>query len=169
MQPSKRMRFVRFALAGLGLLPVAIAGETATLSPFYTDGCSLFPDGTLQQQELWQNCCIAHDLQYWAGGSYADRLAADEALEACVNDVGEPAVAKLMMAGVRAGGSPFFPTTYRWAYGWPFGRGYQALSDEDKDRVLDVIDHSDAKAFVPIHPIKHWLQTQKQQREKNTK
>ena len=36
-----------------------------------------------------------------------------------------------MWAGVRAGGGPYWPTSYRWAYGWPYTRGYRALTDEE--------------------------------------
>ncbi len=138
-------------------------------SEFYTDGCSMFPDGTFDELALWQNCCIVHDLQYWAGGSYADRLAADEALESCVADVGKPTIAKLMLAGVRAGGSPYFITTYRWGYGWPFGRGYKSLSDEEKTQLLNVLEHASDKAFVPIHPIKKWIEDQKTHTDDTTK
>jgi hypothetical protein len=115
------------------LLPsLAAAGE---LAPFTTDGCSAFPDGTLEQQSLWVSCCIRHDLAYWKGGSYAERLSADESLEACVAQVGEPEIAALMLAGVRVGGSPFYPTPYRWGYGWPWPRGYQALTTDERREV----------------------------------
>jgi len=40
-----------------------------------------------------------------------------------------------MLAGVRVGGSPYYPTPYRWGYGWPYARGYKALSDEEKAQV----------------------------------
>jgi hypothetical protein len=159
MQTSKRLGICRAIVLYLTLITSVMAAD---ISDFSTDGCSLFPDGTAEQQALWQNCCIAHDLHYWAGGNYADREAADEALEACVADVGEPAIAKLMMAGVRAGGSPFFPTTYRWGYGWPFGRGYQSLTDAEKDAVLAAIERSEPSAFIPIHPLHKWLNEQKQ-------
>jgi hypothetical protein len=105
------------------------------LKPFTSDGCSLFPDGTYEQQSLWMECCIRHDIAYWQGGTRAQRLAADEALEACVSRVGEPEVAKLMLAGVRFGGSPYFPTWYRWGYGWPYKRGYTELSGEEKQQI----------------------------------
>lgn len=115
------------------LLPaLATGGE---LEPFTTDGCSSFPDGTPEQQSLWAECCIRHDLAYWKGGTYEERLGADKALEACVAKVGEPEIAAVMLAGVRVGGSPYFPTFYRWGYGWPFPRGYQALSAEEKQQV----------------------------------
>ena len=51
------------------------------LKPFTSDGCSVFPDGNLEQQSLWVNCCIRHDLAYWKGGTYEERLASDQALE----------------------------------------------------------------------------------------
>jgi hypothetical protein len=80
-------------------------------------------------------CCIRHDIAYWQGGTQAQRLAADEALEACVSRVGEPEIARLMRAGVRIGGSPYFPTWYRWGYGWPYKRGYAALTETEKQQI----------------------------------
>ena len=109
------------------------------LKPFTTDGCSVFPDDSIQHQSLWVNCCIRHDLTYWKGGTNQQRLEADESLASCVAEVGEPEIAKLMLAGVRVGGSPYFPTFYRWGYGWSFPRGYQALSENEKQQVKDRI------------------------------
>jgi hypothetical protein len=77
------------------------------LAPFTTDGCSLFPNGNSEHKTLWLQCCIQHDMAYWKGGTQPDRLAADVALEQCVNDVGEPEIARIMLAGVRAGGTPY--------------------------------------------------------------
>lgn len=37
-----------------------------------------------------------------------------------------------MRAGVGLGGSPYFPTDFRWGYGWSYVRGYKALTDEEK-------------------------------------
>ena len=109
------------------------------LKPFTTDGCSVFPDGTVKQQSLWVNCCIRHDLAYWKGGNNEDRQVADQALSSCVAEVGEPAIAQIMLAGVRVGGSPYFPTWYRWGYGWSYPRGYQSLSGEEKQQVRERI------------------------------
>lgn len=115
------------------ILPAsALAAE---IRPFTTDGCSSFPDGTLEQNELWLSCCRAHDYQYWKGGTYEDRLAADEELESCVAEVGEPEIATLMLGGVRVGGSPYLPTRFRWGYGWPYPRGYKALSESDLEQI----------------------------------
>lgn len=107
------------------------AAQADKLSLFTSDGCSAFPDGSLEQQTLWLNCCVHHDLAYWKGGTYEQREAADKDLEACVANVGESEIGSLMYAGVRMGGSPYFPTPYRWGYGWPYPRGYQELSSEE--------------------------------------
>lgn len=122
-----------FCYMALFFLPSLVMA--AGLKPFTTDGCSSFPDGTIKQQSIWVNCCIRHDLAYWKGGTYDDRLKADKNLESCVAKIGEPEIALIMLAGVRVGGSPFYPTSYRWGYGWPYLRGYKALSEEEKQEV----------------------------------
>ena len=121
----------------LFVTPALPAGE---LQAFTSDGCSSFPDGTLAQDTLWLSCCTSHDRAYWKGGSYDERLAADLQLEICVNSVGEPEIAKLMLAGVRVGGTPYLPTEFRWAYGWPWPRGYKVLSKEELKEVEALIN-----------------------------
>jgi len=110
----------------------AIAGD---LKPFKSDGCSSFPNGTISQKSLWLKCCVDHDKAYWAGGTYEKRKKADAELMACVKNVGEPEIAQLMLAGVRVGGTPYLPTTFRWGYGWPYPRGYKRLTEEEKAEV----------------------------------
>ena len=109
--------------------------STGELQPFTTDGCSSFPDGTRDHEDLWLQCCVAHDLAYWKGGTYGERKRADEELKDCVEQVGEPEIARLMLAGVRVGGTPYLPTSYRWGYGWPWPRSYRPLSTEEKAAV----------------------------------
>lgn len=104
---------------------------TGDLAPFTTDGCSAFPDGTVEQSQLWLDCCTQHDVAYWKGGSYDEREQADENLKNCVAAVGEPTIAALMLAGVRVGGTPHLPTRFRWGYGWPYPRGYRTLSEQE--------------------------------------
>ena len=113
--------------------PCALFAEQ--LKPFTSDGCSIFPDGTLEQQSLWLDCCVRHDLAYWKGGTYAEKQQADQDLQMCVTQVGEPRIADIMLAGVKAGGSAYLPTPYRWGYGWPYLRGYKALTDTEKKQV----------------------------------
>jgi len=123
------------ALTFLALTCLAGAVAAEDLAPFTTDGCSDFPNGTPSQQSLWLDCCIRHDLAYWKGGTREERLAADQALQSCVTQAGEPEIADIMLAGVRVGGSPYFPTSYRWGYGWPYRRGYRPLSDAEREQV----------------------------------
>ncbi len=114
----------------LSLCNIAYADN---IKPFTSDGCSSFPDGTPKQKTLWLNCCTEHDRAYWKGGSYEQREQADQALKMCVEKVGKPKIAQLMLAGVRVGGTPYLPTSFRWGYGWPYFRGYKKISaDEEK-------------------------------------
>ena len=122
----------------LSLLAAPVFARADSLQPFTSDGCSRFPNGTPWQNELWLECCTAHDLAYWKGGSYQERLDADRKLEACVARVGEPEVALLMLAGVRVGGSPFFPTPFRWGYGWPYPRHYGPLTNEELKQIEEL-------------------------------
>ena len=105
------------------------------IKPFTSDGCSSFPDGTFEHNQLWLSCCTAHDYAYWQGGTYHERLLADKELQQCVAKVGEPHIANLMLAGVRVGGSPYLPTTFRWGYGWSYSRWYKVLTDAEKKQI----------------------------------
>ena len=105
------------------------------LLAFTTDGCSWFPDGNPGQRTSWLDCCIAHDYAYWKGGTRDDRVQADKALKRCVTQRGEPAVGWLMQFGVRIGGSPLWPTSFRWGYGWPYPRHYRALTEDELRQV----------------------------------
>ena len=108
-----------------------------TLQPFSSDGCSWFPNGNLINHQLWLSCCITHDFAYWKGGTKREKLDADKALKHCVADAGEPMVGELMEMGVRLGGSAWFPTTYRWGYGWPYPREYRPLTEEEQAQVIE--------------------------------
>lgn len=116
------------------LIAALISGcdTTGPLRPFTTDGCSAFPDGLPSHHDLWLRCCTAHDRAYWLGGTYDERRTADNALRQCVLEAGKPTIAELMLRGVRVGGSPWLPTSFRWGYGWPYGRGYQSVTPEER-------------------------------------
>lgn len=121
------------------------------LSAFRSDGCSLFPDSALIGSADWCECCFAHDVAYWKGGTQTEREQADRVLRDCVRKkTGDSALAEAMYIGVRAGGSPYFYNWYRWGYGWPYARGYQALSraeTRDAERLL-AIYHADSNEEV---------------------
>lgn len=123
------MLISRLVIASLGFW--CLLAQAEGLAPFSSDGCSSFPNGNFEQKQLWLSCCEAHDYAYWKGGTYQERLNADEALRQCVAAVSEPEIAAIMLAGVRVGGTPFLPTKFRWGYGWPYRRGYKALVPEE--------------------------------------
>ncbi len=128
-----KLRAVLALLSALLLCACASAQAPAVLSPFTTDGCSMFPDRSLVSEADWCRCCVAHDLVYWRGGTAEERLEADQALRTCVQQAtGNAALAELMYTGVRTGGGPYFYTSYRWAYGWPYGRGYEPLTSGER-------------------------------------
>ncbi len=118
------------------LLSFTAISHSDELTPFTSDGCSAFPDGTLQQKTLWLSCCTAHDQAYWQGGTYLQRLDADLALRSCVSAIGQKEIALVMLAGVRVGGSPFIPTPFRWGYGWPYPRFYGELNNQELKQVF---------------------------------
>ena len=90
-------------LSLLILVLVFQSGATALaaeLHDYTSDGCSLFPDGTLQERSLWCECCFNHDLAYWRGGSQQERKTADLALRSCVlESTKNNALADLMYRG----------------------------------------------------------------------
>ena len=87
--------------------------------PFEYDGCTLFPDG-----DWGEPCCYQHDLDYWRGGTYRERLESDRRLRKCVAGQGKwyhPPIAWIMYVGVRIFGAFYWPFPWRWGYGykWP--------------------------------------------------
>jgi len=110
------------------------------LKPFNSDGCSAFPEGNFEHNQLWLKCCVQHDFSYWKGGTFTQRVQADLELKECVTNVGEPEIALLMLAGVRVGGTPFLPTTFRWGYGWRYPTFYKPLTWEEQQQIQNAIE-----------------------------
>lgn len=117
------------ALFSIFSLACALPLFADSLRPFESDGCSSFPDGTYYDESLWYECCKAHDYAYWRGGTYDERVQADEDLRACVAELGQPEVAFIMLVGVRIGGVPWIPTEFRWGYGWSYPKAYGELTE----------------------------------------
>jgi len=134
---------LRALAAALAFSLCAGCAVSGPLKPFTSDGCSDFPDGTPKHKTLWLGCCTEHDKAYWQGGTYKERRQADRELQRCVASVGEPGIAALMRAGVRVGGSPCWPTRFRWGYGWPWPRGYRALTAAERDQVQKALHASE--------------------------
>jgi hypothetical protein len=137
----KRNGCSKFILSAALPLVLALSGSASAdaIKPFTTDGCSLFPNGTAEQKDLWLACCIDHDLAYWMGGTSVERERADRQLKECVVHAGEPDIARLMLAGVRVGGTPYLPTSFRWGYGWPWPRGYGDLNEEEWKQIKEML------------------------------
>ncbi len=128
-EKSRQMRrvsqelLVRTVLVLVGLLLATAPTLADGLKPFATDGCSLWIDGPPGNSNLWRHCCVAHDLAYWVGGTRTQRKQADQVLKQCIKDAQQPLIADPTYAGVRLGGGPYWPSTYRWGYGWDFFSG----------------------------------------------
>jgi hypothetical protein len=144
MQGSERLHSERPFLAALlvvACLSGCAAATASDLRDFSSDGCSLFPDGTIRDRGQWCDCCLQHDIGYWRGGTEEERNKADLDLRECVRErTGDAVLADTMYLGVRAGGHPAFPTWYRWAYGWPYGRGYQPLTVKEQEQATTKLD-----------------------------
>jgi hypothetical protein len=124
---TARIRILIPVLTGL-LVSACQTANHPRLSPFKSDGCSCFPDGTLKQPDLWKRHCIEHDYAYWKGGTREERKAADMKLRDGIRAEGKPLVAEIAYAGVRIGGTPWLPTQWRWGFGWSgFPRGYREV------------------------------------------
>lgn len=93
--------------------------------PFRSDGCTFSPNG------VWEQCCKAHDLDYWRGGTWRERLASDRRLRDCMHESMLQAgwmrvawvISRLYFVGVRIGGVGWIPLRRaRWGYGWLYPR-----------------------------------------------
>ena len=80
---------------------------------FASDGCTLALDLNFRK------CCEDHDLAYWCGGTKAQRKEADQVLKTCIKDKNHPKLAHVYYRTVRMLGLPYFPTYWRWGFGWP--------------------------------------------------
>lgn len=79
-----------------------------------SDGCTLIPDGHIR------DCCVAHDREYFFGGTEKERRAADERLYKCIRKkkgAQHKFLAPFIWLGVRIGGVSFLPTPFRWGFG----------------------------------------------------
>jgi len=121
-------------------LLIASTSQANELKPFTTDGCSLWIDGTPEKPNLWRHCCVAHDLDYWKGGSEAERKQSDERIQACVKAAQGPGMANYIYNNVRWGGSPYWMNHYRWGYGWDYfdglwPRGYKVPTPKEQAQI----------------------------------
>lgn len=79
-----------------------LSSSAFAVTPFRTDGCTGYFNGTLIDKDLWLDCCVEHDFYYWIGGTKVKRMLADKRLRQCVAAVG-PVNAWIMETGVILG------------------------------------------------------------------
>jgi hypothetical protein len=133
-----------FILLSLILLSTQTAkADPATgITLFESDGCSKWPEGTAENPHLWRDCCFTHDLHYWMGGTSQERLDADVELKQCVESRGQDFQAIVIYMGVRVGGTPNTQASFRWGFGWPEGREYAELTEEEKQEAASQLRKS---------------------------
>jgi len=118
------MNRIVLALILVVAIPGAVPSQTSELkqaatkqirqeppADFKGDGCSLFPDRD------YADCCLAHDRDYYRGGTKEERKASDKRLAQCVRAKGHKYLSRLMYVGVRIGGMAWLPTPFRWGFG----------------------------------------------------
>ncbi|MEJ2545710.1 MAG: hypothetical protein P8Y99_16725 [Calditrichaceae bacterium] len=94
----------------------------------------------MSDKEDWCECCLEHDKAYWRGGTEKERAKADSLFKECIlARTQNESLAEMMYLGVRLGGSPYFPTWYRWGYGWNYRRGYAPLTSEEKEMAQKIL------------------------------
>lgn len=116
------MKYLSVFVFGL-LLSASAAAQGANgrvaLAGFRSDNCTFFPNGN------YADCCVAHDKDYYFGGSLRERRASDKRLRECVISKGKGWKRKFLANGmylaVRIAGVSFLPTPFRWGFGnkWP--------------------------------------------------
>ncbi|MBC7714355.1 MAG: hypothetical protein H7177_13505 [Rhizobacter sp.] len=112
------MKNVKYIImSALFILAPALKAEMK-LSPFETDGCTMFIDGPPGQPELWRHCCVEHDLRYWFGGSVEDMDKTDLRLKECVQKDAGVTWATLVYNGVRAGHHSPIKNKTQWGWAW---------------------------------------------------
>ncbi len=114
----KKVIFIFSVLLAFGLTVSAQTSQNSTPQNipegFVSDGCTSFPDGD------YYDCCFAHDLEYFYGGSWKQRWKSDKKLYKCVaakKGVKHKFIAPMMWLGVRAFGASWIPTKARWGFG----------------------------------------------------
>lgn len=117
------------------------------IKPFTTDNCTGFSEGTHRHPDLWKDCCVEHDLYFWAGGNRSDRNLADLRLRDCIAARGEVFMSKIIYSGVRLGSLSPFKLQGKWGNGWKNRSSYESLSPKEKQIALDQIQN------YPLDPV----------------
>ncbi|GEM_PF-2677282 len=100
--------------------------DKPVLKPFSTDGCSQSPNGFREYQFV--ECCVAHDVAYWIGGTWDAKNRADQELALCIEKKANKTISQIYLKGVSVGGTAKGINTFRWGYGWDEVRDYRDLT-----------------------------------------
>lgn len=87
--------------------------KQAVLAEFITDGCTGFPDGN------YLDCCVQHDREYYAGGSWKARWRSDKKLFSCIAakpKLYNKLIAPIAWLGVRIGGVSWLKASFSWGF-----------------------------------------------------
>lgn len=134
----KAMKWILMSLA------VCLSATAGTLRPFTSDGCTFSPDGLPRRPVLWRECCVAHDLRFWGGGSRTHRQDADQKLKSCVENKAGATIAKLFFTGVQLGSlSPWKFPAKKWGNAWYDLAGYRKLSEVEILSLVDEVEKLD--------------------------
>jgi len=159
------------ALTGLSVGPLNLKAKIERLNqkilrPFTSDGCSSSPDGIPvgHDPREWAHCCVKHDTRYWAGGTKADKDAADEELKQCIAATGHEEIAKVYKLFVGRFGGPETHQNYRWGYGWNYQRPYAPLSPIENEQIKLIYGYTDLEQasqdlYQKNHVLKHVCDT----------
>jgi hypothetical protein len=128
---------MRLKLLFPSLMMTSLWANAENLRPFHSDGCSTSPDSLFGKSFI--HCCVAHDFDYWVGGTERQKNQADESLKQCIQATMPhlKVIATIYELGVVAGGKPHFlkiinsPFYWRWGYGWETNHGYSAVTKEE--------------------------------------
>lgn len=137
------------------------SSHTSTVKPFFSDGCTLAPDGTFAETNLWRECCEEHDLRFWGGGTQTQRLEADYHLKLCIQHKSNDMIATLFMWGVQLGSlSPLKFESKKWGNAWEHKNpSYFQLTKSEIDLLLMELKRISLKTEI-LQRYKVWLEQQ---------
>jgi hypothetical protein len=127
------------------LFLISLSAFSSELKPFYTDLCTFFPEGTRLEPKLWEECCVQHDLVYWAGGSKDQQNLSDKELKQCVTNKAGKMWGNLMYRGVRMGHLSPIKSEMKWGHGWGDDRSFKTLDSEETDTIKILLQEAEIK------------------------
>jgi hypothetical protein len=182
-----------FEQANLKRLHAQQSRPGVSIDTFASDGCSgglsknwkilaaFWPElaHAIGAEPPWEQCCVAHDRDYWRGESingFDKRLQADVELRQCVEQSGQEKsaaiaqrlgisqaevvevfnlTAELMFHAVRIGGGPCTGLDWRWGHGWPpCSFAAEPISDSLELVELNTYGRDFQSQALPVSPVK---------------